>query len=127
MLDDYFRQYGLIFIFTLVIIAIPTSMLLMSWALSFTRVRPQKPSIVKLSTYECGMETLSPRWTQFNFRYYYFALLFVIFDVETVFLYPWAVQFRQLGLFALVEMAVFVAILVVGWLYAWRKKALEWG
>ena len=126
MIEDYFRQYGLIAIFTIVAITVPISMLLLSWALSRTRIRPQKPTPEKLSTYECGMETLSPPWTQFNFRFYYFALLFVIFDVETVFLVPWAVQFKQLGVFALVEMAIFVGILVVGWLYAWRKKALEW-
>tara|TARA_B100001245_G_C22821393_1_gene395271 strand:- start:417 stop:638 length:222 start_codon:yes stop_codon:yes gene_type:complete len=72
------------------------------------------------------MEPIGGHWGQFNFRYYMYALLFVIFDVEAVFIYPWAVKFNQLGLFALVEMFVFIGILVVGWLYAWRKKDLEW-
>jgi len=126
MVDDYLRQYGLVLIFTVVAIVVPVSILLLSWMASFVRIRPQKPNLVKSSPYECGMETIGGRWTQFNFRYYPFALLFVVFDVEAVFLYPWAVHFQKLGLFALLEMAAFLAILVVGWLYAWKKRALEW-
>jgi len=72
------------------------------------------------------METIGPAWVQFNFRYYFYALLFVIFDVETVFLYPWAVAFRQLELFGFIEMLIFIAVLLVGYAYAWRKGALEW-
>ncbi|MDO8531707.1 MAG: NADH-quinone oxidoreductase subunit A [Dehalococcoidia bacterium] len=119
-------QYGYVGIFLVIAVLIPTFMLLLSWLMSFVGVRPQKPSVVKSETYECGMETIGGSWVQFNFRYYYFALLFVIFDVETVFLYPWAVHFKQLALFGLVEMAVFMAILLVGYLYAWKKRALEW-
>ena len=126
MVDDYLRQYGFILIFAGVAILVPVSMLLLSWMASFVRIRPYKPNPIKYTTYECGMEPIGPRWIQFNFRYYLFALLFVVFDVETVFLYPWAVHFQKLGLFALVEMVVFLAILVIGWLYAWRKHALEW-
>jgi len=130
MLDDYFRQYGLIAIFVAFAVAIPTSLLLMSWLLSLVSVRPSKPDAVKQSIYECGFRTLSGTWNQFNFRYYSFALLFVIFDIEVVFLFPWAASFgvlsRRFGGFVLVEMAVFIAILVVGWLYAWRKGALRW-
>ena len=126
MLEDYFRQYGLIAIFTVVAVVLPTSLLVLSRVFAFIRVRPYKPSEVKRSPYECGMELIGGRWDQFNFRYYMFALLFVIFDVETVFLYPWAVHFKQLGLFALIEMMIFVLILVVGWAYAWKHKALEW-
>ena len=116
----------MIAIFVAVAVVLPTSLLLLSWAFSFVRIRPSKPNPVKSSPYECGMEVIGDRWLRFNFRYYTFALLFVIFDVETVFLYPWAMYFKQLGLFALVEMLVFVLILVVGWAYAWRTKALEW-
>ena len=105
-------------------------MLVMSWMLSVMGIRPQKPNPIKQSIYECGFETLSGTWNRFNFRFYTFALIFVIFDVEVVFLFPWAAQFgvlsREFGTFALVEMAVFIGILLVGWLYAWRKKALEW-
>lgn len=89
-------------------------------------IRPKKPNPVKLSTYECGLETIGPTWVQFHVGFYLYALVFVIFDVETVFLYPWAVAYGKLGLFALVEMFIFVLLLVVGLIYAWRKRALEW-
>ena len=127
MLDDYFRQYGLIAIFVVVSFVVPTSMLMMSWSMSRLGIRPQNPTAVKLETYECGMEAIGGRWSQFNFRYYMFAVLFVVFDVEVVFLYPWAAKFLQLELFALIEMMAFVMILMVAWAYAWRKKDLEWG
>jgi NADH-quinone oxidoreductase subunit A len=88
--------------------------------------RPQRPTPQKLSTYECGEPTVGSSWVQFNVRYYIFALLFVIFDVEVAFLIPWAVVFKQLGLFALVEMLIFVGILLFGLLYAWKKGVLKW-
>ncbi|GBD10810.1 NAD(P)H-quinone oxidoreductase subunit 3 [bacterium HR23] len=126
VLADYYRQYGLIALFTGLAVFVPASMLLLSWLLHLLRIRPYRPTPVKLDIYECGMQTVGGRWTRFNFRYYLYALLFVVFDVETVFLYPWAVEFQRLGLFALVEMLVFLGILLVGWAYAWRKGALEW-
>ncbi len=98
-------------------------------------VRPHDPYSEKRTTYECGIEPIGHSWSQFNIRYYLFALVFVVFDVETVFLYPWARVFRTLtsvtivpgmGTFVLGEMMVFLAILVVGYAYAWRKGALEW-
>ncbi|MDP6548811.1 MAG: NADH-quinone oxidoreductase subunit A [Dehalococcoidia bacterium] len=127
MLDDYFRQYGLIAIFVAVSFLVPAGMLIMSWLMSRMGIRPNNPTPVKLETYECGMEALGGRWNQFNFRYYMYAVLFVIFDVEVVFLYPWAAKFLQLKLFALIEMGAFVTILLVAWAYAWRKRDLEWG
>jgi NADH-quinone oxidoreductase subunit A len=72
------------------------------------------------------METVGKSWVRFNFRYYFFALLFVVFDIQVVFLYPWAVYFKQLKLFGLVEMLAFILILVVGFVYAWRKGVLQW-
>tara|TARA_B100000315_G_C14503745_1_gene553569 strand:+ start:85 stop:393 length:309 start_codon:yes stop_codon:yes gene_type:complete len=101
-------------------------MVLIPQLLSLVGVVPRKPNPIKSATYECGLDTIGPTWVQFNFRYYFFALLFVVFDIETVFLYPWAVQFRQLKLFGLVEMLIFILILVVGFAYAWKKGALEW-
>ena len=89
-------------------------------------VRPSRPNPVKLSTYECGMETIGPTWIQYHVGFYIYALVFVIFDVETVFLYPWALAYGQLGLFALVEMLLFIAILAVGLIYALRKRVLRW-
>ena len=77
-------------------------------------------------TYESGMEPIGGAWIQFNIRYYMFALVFVIFDVETVFLYPWAVAFNRLGILAFIEALIFIAILVIALAYAWRKGALEW-
>ena len=130
MLDDYFRQYGLITIFALIAVAIPVGMLLVSTTLSIVGIRPDKPDEVKKSIYECGFETLSKRWSGFNSRFYAIALVFVVFVVEVVFLFPWASEFgymsSKFGAFVLIEMAVFVAILVVGWLYAYRKGDLEW-
>jgi NAD(P)H-quinone oxidoreductase subunit 3 len=89
-------------------------------------VRPSRRGPVRRTTYESGMEPVGGAWIQFNIRYYMFALVFVVFDVETVFLYPWAVAFNQLGLLAFVEALVFITILVIGLVYAWRKGALEW-
>lgn len=120
------EQYGRAGILLLFALAFPITPLLISVLLGLVRVRPRAPNPIKSDTYECGMETEGNTWVQFNFRYYFFALLFVIFDVEAVFLYPWAVAFRQVKLFGFVEALIFVVILVVGYLYAWRKRALEW-
>lgn len=89
-------------------------------------IAPRKPNPIKLQTYECGMETVGESWVQFKVQYYVFALIFLVFDIETVFLYPWAVAFDALPLFAVFEGALFVLILVAGLVYAWRKGALEW-
>ena len=97
-----------------------------SWLFGRIGLRPDYPDRIKEDTYECGVETEGPTWVQFNFRYYYFALLFVIFDVEAVFLYPYAVSGERLVVVGLIEMLTFVGILFIGLLYAWRKNALEW-
>jgi NADH:ubiquinone oxidoreductase subunit 3 (subunit A) len=89
-------------------------------------VAPRKSNALKTQTYECGIETVGDTWVQFRVQYYIFALVFLIFDVETVFLFPWAVSFNQLPLFAVLEGVLFVLILVVGLMYAWRKGVLEW-
>jgi NADH-quinone oxidoreductase subunit A len=89
-------------------------------------LRPHRPSDVKLESYECGENLMGSSWIQYNVGYYIFALIFVIFDVEVVFLFPWAVAFKKLGLFALIEMFVFLAILIFGLIYAWKKGALRW-
>ena len=89
-------------------------------------IAPKKPNSIKVQTYECGIETVGETWVQFKIQYYIFALVFLIFDVETVFLYPWAAAFDLLPLFAVLEGVLFILILVGGLLYAWRKGALEW-
>nr|YP_009363398.1 NADH-plastoquinone oxidoreductase subunit 3 [Androsace bulleyana]YP_009974770.1 NADH-plastoquinone oxidoreductase subunit 3 [Androsace mariae]ANA11001.1 NADH-plastoquinone oxidoreductase subunit 3 [Androsace bulleyana]QNJ33730.1 NADH-plastoquinone oxidoreductase subunit 3 [Androsace mariae] len=87
---------------------------------------PMSQGPEKLSSYESGIEPMGDAWLQFRIRYYMFALVFVIFDVETVFLYPWAMSFDVLGLSVFIEAFIFVLILIVGSIYAWRKGALEW-
>jgi len=87
---------------------------------------PKKPNPLKSQTYECGVETVGETWVQFRVQYYIFALVFLVFDVETVFLYPWAAAFDQLPLFAVLEGVLFIMILVAGLIYAWRKGVLEW-
>ena len=89
-------------------------------------IAPRKPNPLKTETYECGIETVGETWIQFKVQYYIFALVFLIFDIETVFLYPWAVAFDQLPLFAVLEGVLFILILAGGLIYAWRKGALEW-
>lgn len=125
-MDDYFSQYGLIAIFVCLAVFVPTSMLILSRLLGLVKIRPSKFNEVKFEAYECGVQPIGKRWGQFNFRYYTFALLFLVFDVETIFLFPWAIKFNQLGLFAFVEMMIFILILLVGYIYAWRKGALQW-
>jgi NADH:ubiquinone oxidoreductase subunit 3 (subunit A) len=92
-----------------------------SWLLS-----PKRPSAEKATTYECGVEPIGPPWVQFHAGYYVYALLFVIFDIETAFLYPWALVYGARGWFIFAEMIVFVAILVAGLVYAWKEGALSW-
>lgn len=116
-------QYGYIGIFLLFAIGFPVVALLTAY---IVRVRSKSTSGSKYDTYECGMETIGPTWVQFNTRYYLYALIFVIFDIETIFLFPWAVRFKQLALFGFLEMIIFIAILLVGYIYAWKKHALEW-
>ena len=95
--------------------------------LVFSRlVSPRKPYREKLLTYESGITPFSDAHQKFSIRYYLVAMLFLIFDIEAVFLYPWAVAYGKLGLYGLVEMVIFVIILLVGYFYAWKKGALEW-
>ncbi len=87
---------------------------------------PRHPDPEKLSVYECGSEPIGPPWVQFRVGYYVYALLFVLFDIETVFLYPWAVYLGAAPLFVVAEMLIFIAILAAGLAYAWREGALQW-
>src|SRR4029079_18754394 len=90
-------------------------------------LRPNHPNPVKLSAYECGNDPVRlPRGEKFSVKFYVVAMLFIIFDVETIFLFPWAVSFRRLGLFGLIEMAVFFGLVFVAYVYVWRKGGLDW-
>ena len=89
-------------------------------------IRPVRPQPAKYVNYECGVDPVGTGWSQSHIRYYIFALLFVMFDVEAVFVFPWAVRLEALGVFGLVEMVVFIAVLALGLVYAWRKGVLRW-
>ena len=118
--------YGLVALFTIVAILFTLSMIIIPVVLRFIGVVPKKPNPIKSSIFECGMETIGKTWVRFNFRYYFYALMFIALDVLVVFLYPWAIGLRQLGFFGLIAILVFIAIILVGYVYAWRKKVLEW-
>ncbi|MBA7716892.1 NAD(P)H-quinone oxidoreductase subunit 3 [subsurface metagenome] len=119
-------NYGYIGLFLVVAIFFAVSTLLLPVFLRFIGIVPHKPNPIKNSTYECGMETVGTSWVQFNFRYYFYALLFIALDILVVFLYPWAVNLRQIGSFGFIGILIFISIIVVGYIYAWRKKVLEW-
>jgi len=119
-------NYGYIGLFLIVAIFFAVSTLLLPVFLRFIGIVPHKPNPIKNSTYECGMETVGTSWVQFNFRYYFYALLFIALDILVVFLYPWAVNLRQIGSFGFIGILIFISIIVVGYIYAWRKKVLEW-
>lgn len=108
-------------IFLLVGIIVPVVPLLVA-----AYIAPRKPNPVKSSTYECGIETVGETWVQFKAQYYIFALVFLVFDVETVFLFPWALSLNQLPLFVVFEGVLFIGILVAGLVYIWRRGLLEW-
>nr|WP_295974286.1 NADH-quinone oxidoreductase subunit A [uncultured Bacillus sp.] len=121
LLNLYQNNYMIVAIFLILGILLPVL------ALTFGRLlRPYKPEEAKYTTYESGIEPFHDSRIQFNVGYYMFALMFVIFDVETIFLYPWAVAYDKLGIFALIEMLIFVIMLVIGLVYAWKKKVLKW-
>lgn len=110
-----------IFIFLLLSIAFPVVTILAA-----KLIRPSAPTKVKLEAYECGIKAASDSRGRYTVRFYIIAILFVIFDVETIFLFPWAVRYKQLGWFGVSEIAVFLAILIVGYIWAYKKGALEW-
>jgi len=114
-------NYVPVFIFiALIIVAIPATLLLAKL------VRPSNPTKTKGMAYECGVDPIGDSRARYTIRFYIVAILFVVFDVETIFLFPWAVQYKALGLFGLVEMLVFLTILIVGYVWIWKKGALEW-
>jgi NADH-quinone oxidoreductase subunit A len=121
MSGDYFSSIMTVGIFAAAVVG------LVAGTLGLNRlVRPKVNREEKFLTYECGVDPIGGGWSQTTVRYYIFALLFVIFDVEAVFLFPWAVVYDKIGVFAFVEMVIFIAILALGLVYAWRKKVLEW-
>ena len=121
MSGTYAQQYTFIGFLTIVAVVLGALPLLLA-----RFIAPRKPGRTKLAPYECGIESQGDPWVQFRVQYYVYALLFVVFDVEVVFIYPWALVWRGLERIALVEMGLFLAILAVGLAYAWKKGVLEW-
>jgi NADH-quinone oxidoreductase subunit A len=121
LLAEYLTRYFPIMLFVVVALVFGVATLLLSHL-----VQPRYPEPEKLSTYECGSEPFSDARMPFPVRYYIFAMLFVIFDIEVIFLYPWAVVFTKIELIGLIEMLVFIGLFLVAYVYAWRKGALEW-
>lgn len=120
-MSEFLRSYLVVAIFG------GLGVLLVGVLLSLASIfRPDKPNPDKLKNYESGVDPSGDMWSQANIRYYVFALLFVLFDVEAVFIFPWATRLEVLGLFGLIEMAIFVFILLLGLMYAWRKGMLKW-
>ncbi len=115
------QNYIPAFIFIVVALAIPVVTLVIA-----KLVRPENPGKIKLMPYECGIDPEGTARGRYPVRFYIVAILFVVFDVETIFLFPWAVQYKFLKMFGFIEMMVFLAILVVGYIWIWKKGALEW-
>jgi len=116
-----YNDFGTSFIFVIIGIFLIVVPLFLQWILS-----PKNKTYDKLTTYECGEDVEGPAWVKFNIRFYVIALIFIIFDVEVVFFFPWAVVYKELGLFAFIEMLIFMSILGLGLAYVWVKGDLEW-
>jgi NADH:ubiquinone oxidoreductase subunit 3 (subunit A) len=119
--EKMLNQWLYIAIFVVISLFLPAVAIFLAKLLS-----PNKPNSIKNSTYECGMETYDKTWIQFRIQYYLYALVFLIFDIETVFLYPIAVAYNQVSFFMVLETIIFIFILFAGFLYVWRKGALSW-
>jgi NADH-quinone oxidoreductase subunit A len=119
-------SYGFIGLFIIVVLLFSLSMIIIPIVLRFLKIVPSHPNPIKNSIFECGLETIGKTWVQFNPHYYFYALVFLALDVLVVFLYPWAVQLRKLGTFSLYVVLILVFIILIGYIYAWKKKVLEW-
>ena len=122
MLTDY-AHIGL---FMVVAIGMAAIMVLLPVFLRLVGIAPKKPNAVKNSTFECGMETIGKTQVRFNFRYYFYALMFIALDVLVLFLYPWGVGLRKLGWVGFIAILVFIIFIVIAYIYAWKKRVLEW-
>ncbi len=120
------ESYGYIGLFIIAALLLSFVMVIVPLVLRLFELVPHNPNPIKNATFECGMETIGKTWVQFNFRYYFYALVFLALDVLVVFLYPWAVDLKELGYTGLIGVLILLFIVVVGYLYAWRKKVLEW-
>ena len=120
------EQYGYVGILLIVAILFTVTIPMLPMLLKRIGLIPSKKNPAKTTTYECGMQTVGKTRVQYNFRYYFFAVLFVLLDMLTIFLYPWAVNVKELGAGGLVAVGILLIVLTVGYIYTWRKGALQW-
>jgi NADH-quinone oxidoreductase subunit A len=120
-MDELLREYLPILIFLVIAIGISLIIVIASYVIA-----KQKPDSEKMSAYECGFEAFDDARSRFDVRFYLVAILFIIFDLEVAFLFPWAVAFGDIGVYGFVSMVIFLAVLTIGFIYEWRKGALEW-
>ena len=121
MLSDFLQEYFSIIVFLFIAIGLSIGFVVLNFLLS-----PKKPDPEKLSTYECGFEAFSDSRMEFDVRFYLVAILFIIFDLEIAFLFPWAISLGQIGLIGFWSMMIFLFILTIGFVYEWKKGALDW-
>ena len=118
---EILNQWAFIGVFAVAAPIFPALPILIAWIL-----RPNKPNVLKSQTYECGVETVGDTWVQFRVQYYIYGLIFLVFDVEMVLLFPWAMAYNRLDAFAFVDGVIFILLLLCGLAYAWNKGVLEW-
>ena len=121
MLSDFLKDYLSIIIFFIISLGISVVFIVLNYALS-----PKKPDPEKLSAYECGFEAFNDSRMEFDVRFYLVAILFIIFDLEIAFLFPWAISLGTIGIYGYVSMLIFLFILTIGFIYEWKKGALDW-
>jgi NADH-quinone oxidoreductase subunit A len=119
-------NYGYIALFLIIAVGFTLTTVLLPIILRYLKIVPHNPNLVKNDPFECGMPTIGKTWVQFNFRYYFYALIFLALDVMVVFIYPWVVELKNLGSTGFFVMLIFILLVVIGYIYAWKKKALEW-
>jgi NADH-quinone oxidoreductase subunit A len=119
-------DYGYIGLFLILALLVAVGMVILPVLLRLIGIIPKNPNPVKNSSFECGMPTIGKTWVRFNFRYYFYALMFVALDIIALFIFPWAVNLKQLGIAGLILIVIFIVLILVGYVYAWKKKVLEW-
>ena len=119
-------DFGYIGLFLIFALLVASSMVLIPVLLRLIGVIPKNPNPIKNSPFECGMPTIGKTWIRFNFRYYYYAIMFIALDIIALFIYPWAVNTRESGYFGLIVLGILIIFVLIGYIYAWKKKVLEW-
>jgi NADH-quinone oxidoreductase subunit A len=119
-------DFAYIGLFLVLAVLVAASMVILPVLLRLIGIIPNKPNPVKNSPFECGMPTIGKTWVRFNFRFYYYAIMFIALDVLALFIYPWAVNTRESGYFGFIALVILIFFVLIGLIYAWKKKVLEW-